>query len=178
MTSNQIQLGKVKMHRLKIKILDHCPNKEHVRDFYQNKVKQIVYKRDCGVDLIFPEDFVFKTDAVTLCGLGIACEFIPNGSIESDAFDLVPRSSIVRTPLMLANSIGIFDPEYRGEVKVGLRCYYDRNHESTIRNFSYSVKCGERLVQILAPDRKPIQVELVDELTSTERGENGFGSTN
>ena len=114
--------------------------------------------------------------------MGIACEFVPNSPSpytgESGAFDLVPRSSIANTPLSLANSIGIFDPQYRGEVIAALRCHLDRDHPSTIDDFKYEVKKGTRLVQIVAPDRKPIQVELVEELGSTERGSGGFGSTN
>lgn len=155
------------MHTLKIKILDTCPNADFVADYYQNKVNNIGYNGDCGVDLIFPEDVELPANKVTKCNLGIACEFIPQGETTSSAFDLVPRSSIANTPLMLANSIGIFDPEYRGPVIVAMRCFDD-----------YLVKKGDRLVQILAPDRKPIRVELVDKLSDTKRGNKGFGSTN
>lgn len=166
------------MHLLKIKILDNCPNKEFVKDFYLNKVKNVSYKKDCGIDLIFPQDIILMPNHVKKCGLGIACEFIPNGDKESGPFDLVPRSSIAATPVMLTNSIGIFDPEYRGEIIAALRCFIDRDHQSTIDDFSYKITKGTRLVQIVAPDRKPIHVELVDELSSTDRGSNGFGSTN
>src|SRR5437868_5389233 len=119
------------MHILKIKISSTCPNIEFVREFYQNKVKQISYQRDCGVDLIFPSDEIFITNQVTKCGLGIECEFIPDGESESGAFDLVARSSISNTPLMLTNCVGIFDPGYRGEVIAAFRCFIDRNHKST-----------------------------------------------
>ena len=166
------------MHILKIKILDNCPNKDYVRDFYQNKVDKVTYNNDSGIDLIFPSDQVFMTNRVKKCELGIACEFIPSGELESGAFDLVARSSIVGTPLMLANAVGIFDPGYRGEVIAAFRCFTDRDHKTTVDDFKYSVAKGTRLVQIVAPDRKPIRVVLVDELSSTDRGSNGFGSTN
>ncbi len=166
------------MHLLKIKILDHCPNKEYVTEFYQNKVNKVSYQRDCGVDLILPDDELFLTNCVTRCGMGIACEFIPNGEVESGAFDLVARSSISDTPLMLTNGVGIFDPGYRGEVIAAFRCFIDRNHKSTLDDFKFFVEKGRRLVQIVAPDRKPITVQLVDDLSTTDRGENGFGSTN
>lgn len=166
------------MHTLKIKILDTCPNKEFIRDFYQNKVEKVSYNGDCGVDLIFPADENFTTNTVIKCGMGISCEFIPDGQSDSGAFDLVARSSIVSTPLMLANAVGIFDPGYRGEVIAAFRCFIDRRHPNTIDNFKYTVEKGTRLVQIVAPDRKPIKVILVDELTSSDRGEGGFGSTN
>ena len=172
--------------------MDDCPNRTFVTDYYQNRVDKISYKKDCGVDIIFPNDTEFITNKVKKCGLGIACEFIPHNPLnsatgetgetaeseESGPFDLVPRSSITNTPLMLANSIGIFDPEYRGQVFAAFRCYADRDHPTTIDNASYIVRKGERLVQIVATDRKPIKVVLVNELTQTERGANGFGSTN
>ncbi len=165
------------MHILKIKILDNCPDKELVRDFYQNKVEKVSYNGDCGVDLIFPTDQVFITNSVVKCGMGISCEFIPEGQNVSGAFDLVARSSISATPLMLTNAVGIFDPGYRGEVIAAFRCFMDRDHKNTIDDFKYVVKKGTRLVQIVAPDRKPIAVVLVDELSQTDRGNAGFGST-
>lgn len=166
------------MHLLKIKILDDCPNKEYVRNYYQEKVKKISYKKDCGVDIIFPDDVVFMTNKVTKCNLGISCEFIPDGQTESGPFRLESRSSISNTPLMLANGAGIFDPEYRGPIIGAFRCHVDRDHPSTLDEFKYQAKKGDRLVQVVAPDMKPISVELVDTLTETERGSNGFGSTN
>lgn len=174
------------MHVLKVKILDSCPNRSMVTDFYANKVALTSYSRDCGVDLIFPADITFTPGSVTKAELGIACELILNEelisgnqcSLLSGPFDLVPRSSIINTPLMLANGVGIFDPDYRGQVIAAFRCMYDRNHPTTIDSSEYRVEAGQRLVQIVAPDRKPIRVELVHALTETVRGGNGFGSTN
>ena len=171
------------VHLLRIQIRPDCPNEEFVTNYYRNIVNKISYKGDCGVDIIFPDDVTFSTNTVTKCNMGIACEFIPNAclypeSTEFGPFMLVPRSSIVATPLTLANSIGIFDPEYRGAVIAALRCNIDRDHKSTIDEFEYSVKKGTRLVQIIAPDMKPIKIELVEKLTETNRGANGFGSTN
>ncbi|CAH6420291.1 DUTP diphosphatase [uncultured virus] len=166
------------MHVLKVKILDSCPNRALVQDFYENKVASTSYARDCGVDLIFPADFTFRSGSVTKAQLGIACELILDGEHVSAPFDLVSRSSIINTPLMLANGVGIFDPDYRGPVIAAFRCMYDRDHPTTIDSSEYTVKAGQRLVQIVAPDRRPIRVELVETLTETERGGNGFGSTN
>lgn len=167
------------MHLLKIKIREDCPNREFVIDFYKKKVSTIGYKGDCGVDLIFPDDIVFQTNQVLKCNLGISCEFFLNeNDSESAPFRLVPRSSISNTPLMLANSEGIFDAGYRGPVIAALRCYVDRDHPSTLDYFKYVAKKGDRVVQIVAADMMPIKVVIVDELTQTERGDKGFGSTN
>jgi dUTP pyrophosphatase len=109
--------------------------------------------------------------------MGIACEFIPKGGTNSGPFMLVPRSSISATPLMLANSIGIIDAGYRGAIRAKFRCYIDRDTPSTIDEFKYVAEKGLRIVQLVAPDLMPIRIELVDSLTETERGANGFGST-
>jgi len=166
------------MHLLKIKILDDCPNIEFVRKFYQEKVNKISYENDCGVDIIFPEDEIFPTNKVIKCDMKIACEFIPCGQAKSGPFMLVGRSSISNTPLMLANAVGIFDPQYRGPVIAAFRCSIDRDHPSTINESFYNAHIGDRLVQIVAFDGKPIKVELVTNLTETKRGSNSFGSTN
>lgn len=165
-------------HVLRVKILDTCPNKDFVKEYYLKKVSNISYNGDSGVDIVFPEDVTFETSRVTTCGLGIACELIPSGKTESGPFELFPRSSICNTPLALANSIGLFDKGYRGEVIAKLRCSIDKGHPSTMDEFVYNVKKGDRLLQIVAPDREPIYVQVVDQLSSTERGSNGFGSTN
>jgi dUTP pyrophosphatase len=166
------------MHLLKIKILEDCPNREFVQEFYRNKTQKISYENDCGIDIIFPDEEIFITNNVTKCDMGIACEFIPDGQTISGPFILVARSSISNTPLMLANAMGIFDPQYRGPIITAFRCFCDRAHPSTINDAFYRVNKGDRLVQIIAFDGKPIRVEIVDNLTTTKRGSNGFGSTN
>lgn len=168
------------MHVLKIKILDKCPNKDAVINFYQSKIDNPSYEGDCGVDLMFPEDIYLHINRVTKCGMGVACEFIPNDTSKSGAFDLVSRSSISNTPLILTNSIGIIDAGYRGEIIAAFRCLVDINHLSTTNNENpgYKINRGEKLIQIVAPDRNPIKIQLVEEISTTDRGSNGFGSTN
>lgn len=151
------------MHLLKIKVNEN--NKDILIEYYEKN--HIGYDRDCGVDLVIPDDYDIKQNSVTKIDLGISCEFIPSWSNQSEAFWLVPRSSIVNTPLQMANSIGIIDPEYRGPIIACVRCFED-----------YKIKQGTRLFQIVSPDGKPIKIELVTELTPTKRGTNGFGSTN
>ena len=83
-------------------------------------------------------------------------------------FFLAPRSSIYKTGLMMANSVGVIDKSYRGELKAPVWSIIGDT----------SVKEGERLFQILAPDMGWIRhVRLVDSLPNTERGDGGFGST-
>jgi dUTP pyrophosphatase len=168
-----------KMHLLKIMISDKCPNRDMVEKYYrdlENRPPEEI--EDSGIDLIFPEDVEFRVGCVTICNLGISCEFICN-STESCGFRLEPRSSISNTPLMLANSCGIIDKGYRGEIKAAFRCFIDRNIPDTLNeSMMFKSAKGSRLVQIIAPDLKPIQVQVVSRLSETKRGQNGFGSTN
>lgn len=163
-------------HLLRIKIIN-----ENVREYYTKKINNPAYKSDSGIDLIFAKDEEFICNKVTKVYLGIKCEFISAGDDPSGAtspFLLFPRSSISNTPLILANSVGLIDAGYRGEIIAAFRCNLDRDHQSTMNDFKYIAKQGDRLVQIVAPDLKPIRMEIVDELSQTQRGENGFGSTN
>ena len=169
------------MHVLKIKIND-SEYKEYLTTYYQEKVNHIGYDKDCGVDLITPTNIIANVGRITKIDLGISCEFVPANHL-SGAFWLVPRSSIVNTPLQMANSIGIIDPEYRGPIVACVRCFKDNNHYTTTLPLSsgfdkhYEIVKGTRLFQIVSPDGNPIKVELVDELTTTNRGNKGFGST-
>lgn len=82
---------------------------------------------------------------------------------------LVPRSSICKTPLIMANSVGIIDKTYRGPIKAPVK---------NLSPASYAVAEGTRLFQIIAPNMGHIsEVRIVQSLDETARGEGGFGST-
>jgi dUTP pyrophosphatase len=84
---------------------------------------------------------------------------------------MYPRSSTgLKTPLRLANSIGIIDSGYRGNYIA----VFDNCKEE-----SYKVETGQRLVQICPPNLTyPMKVLIVDDLgEATARGTGGFGST-
>ncbi|AKJ64381.1 hypothetical protein [Kiritimatiella glycovorans] len=118
---------------------------------------------DAGLDLYVLEDRVFQPGETLPIHLGIACE--PE---DGRAYYLMPRSSISKTPLRMANSIGLIDGGYRGE----LIAFCDH-----IKSEPYEVKRGQRLFQLVACDSSPIHYELVDALSDTTRGDGGFGST-
>ena len=94
---------------------------------------------------------------------------------------MYPRSSLSKTRLRLANSVGIIDSGYRGNLIGMFDCFSAGKGSLCETEYDYVVKPFEKLVQICAPDLRPIFVELVDseeELSSvTLRGEGGFGST-
>jgi len=109
---------------------------------------------------------------------GIICsaQMVTNNyKIYNTGFYIYPRSSLSKTKLRLANSTGIIDSGYRGNL-IGM---FDLINVSP--NEEYVVDKYDRLLQICAPGLVPIVVEIVntlDELGSqTERGSGGFGST-
>lgn len=87
-------------------------------------------------------------------------------------FKLYPRSSMgSKTPLRLANSVGVVDSGYRGHLMACVDCYGEKD---------YSIAQYDRLLQIVAFSGRPIFVTLVknhNELGVTVRGDSGFGST-
>jgi len=111
----------------------------------------------------------------TLLPLGLKARLVAvERALNGDTYEfdshywLLPRSSIFKTPLMMANSVGVIDSSYRGELMAPVRS----------NGVEYDVACGERLFQIVAPDMGWIrEVVLVESLPETVRGEGGFGST-
>jgi dUTP pyrophosphatase len=121
---------------------------------------------DSGFDLLLPRD----------CSLEMGVNKI-DYEVKTAMFDdLVPcayciyaRSSIYKTPLRMANSVGIIDSGYRGNLASVFDVYEPVN-----------LKKNCRLTQICSPDLMPFRVVVVDlleELGTTQRGEGGFGST-
>lgn len=92
-----------------------------------------------------------------------------------------PRSSLSKTPLRLANSTGIIDAGYRGNLIGMFDCIWSDSNMSASQNSDHSAAKFTRLLQICAPSLMPIFVEIVDSVEalgpSTSRGAGGIGST-
>jgi dUTP pyrophosphatase len=127
------------------------------------------YDDDVGWDLYFPEDVTIPANGFAKISLGVsaAC-FEDRECTMPTGFWLMPRSSISNTPLRMANSVGLIDPGYRGELIVAVD---NRSNEP------FTVTRGMRLFQLVGPTMKPFHIEFVRSLSETERGSNGFGST-
>lgn len=95
-------------------------------------------------------------------GTGLAFE-IPQGHVGL----LFPRSSVSNTGLILSNSVGVIDSGYRGEVKFRYKYVKNTTH--------YVV--GERVGQLIIIPYPQVQLIESQELSDTERNENGFGSS-
>ena len=116
-----------------------------------------------GFDLYLPETTVFPAGKVTYADFGVQMM-----TSEGTGFFLLPRSSISKTPLRLANSVGLIDPTYRGTLMAAL--------ENTSSG-DITIHAGTRLMQVCLPSLLPFRVEWVDHMSQTQRGAGGFGST-
>jgi dUTP pyrophosphatase len=118
---------------------------------------------DAGMDLVATSIVSEETFQITY-GLGVAME-IPYGFVGL----VFPRSSIRKYDLSLTNCVGVIDSGYRGELQATFR------KERGVASKKYEI--GDKICQIMIIPHPPIQFKEVDELTNTERGEGGFGST-
>ena len=124
-----------------------------------------------GFDLFSPEDIETNLNTVKL-DTQVTCSMLDDNK-NNCGFYLYPRSSISKTNLRFANSVGIIDSGYRGS----LLAIFD-----IIRNdyVSTTIEKHSRLLQICSGDLQPFIVILVDDrsvLGETARGSGGFGST-
>lgn len=120
---------------------------------------------DAGMDLVATN---YQYDAVHdnhVYGTGIAIE-IPKGYVGL----IFPRSSNRRTKAYMTNHVGIIDSGYRGEIMLS---YKNRS----IQNNAKPYLVRERIGQIMILPYPKIKFVEVEELSKTERGEGGHGST-
>lgn len=145
---------------------------EHKVNTFEVKIKRLhkdavipTYAKDgdAGMDLVATEVISNTTFDVTY-GTGIAME-IPKGYVGL----VFPRSSVRKYDLSLSNCVGVIDSGYRGEIQATFK--------KTQGLDSMSYKKGDRIAQIIILPFPKITFVEVDELTQTDRGEGGFGST-
>ena len=101
---------------------------------------------------------------------GLAFE-IPNGF----AGFLFPRSSNTKKDLILGNSVGVIDSGYRGEVVLKFRELLPSERDIEFGAREYEV--GDRIGQIVIMPVPQIEFNVVDDLSTSDRGVGGFGST-
>ena len=118
---------------------------------------------DAGMDLTITNIISNTTFDVTY-GFGIAME-IPSGYVGL----IFPRSSVRNTDLHLSNCVGVIDSGYRGEIQGTFK------KTQGLESIKYNV--GDRGAQIMVIPYPKIKFVEVNELSSTDRGDGGFGST-
>ena len=170
------------MSTLRIQILH-----KDLKALYQKRVNS---EGDAGVDLFFPEEVTIPAKELgMIIPLGIKGEMVQTvsnhltdnipkemldgmfgGAIQDTnlSYMVSPRSSISKTPLRMSNCVGIMDSGYRGEFKVPI---------DNISDEDFIIEKHTRLFQVTNPTLGVIDLEIVNELSDSQRGEGGFGST-
>ena len=138
--------------------------KMNVKLYNDAELPRYAHAGDAGLDLCITEDCRLEPNAHAIVGLGCAFE-IPTGCVGL----LFPRSGLASLyGVTLSHSVGVIDSGFRGEVcapLVNLSC-------DTV----YLPK-GSRVCQLVVTPFVPCSLVEVDELSQTERGLDGFGST-
>lgn len=130
-------------------------------------IPQYATNGSAGMDLVAVSEKVVSdgTKQYIEYGTGLAFE-IPKGYVML----VVPRSSISsNTTLMLNNSIGVIDSDYRGEVTFRFK--------NMTPGFGKKYKIGDRIGQLIVIPYPEIRFDQVEELSETARGEGGYGSS-
>ena len=133
--------------------------------FRSVELPSYAYEGDAGLDLRSNEDVVLAPLERRLVGTGLAVA-IPEGY----AGFVQPRSGMaLKRGLSMANTPGLIDSHYRGELKV---CAVNLDLETPI-----SIERGERIAQLVIQRVPTVSLVEVGELDETDRGAGGFGSS-
>lgn len=126
-----------------------------------------MHEHDAGYDLYATS--VEETPHYIEYGTGLALA-IPTGWVGL----LFPRSSVSKKDLALANSVGVVDSGYRGEVRLRFKHALTPPEQEGFKIY----QVGERVGQLVLMQVPKVQFQMVDTLVESSRGLGGFGSTN
>jgi dUTP pyrophosphatase len=141
----------------KLKIKCHYPGMTLPRKAHPN---------DSGLDLTLIR-VVEKKDGIFFFDTGVSVE-PPAGYYT----ELYPRSSIYKYDFIMTNSVGIIDAGYRGILYLPMRYLGTRNGLEAAEKL-----IGNRIGQLVLKKLEAFDIEIVEQLSETQRGENGFGSS-
>lgn len=123
------------------------------------------YAGDAAYDLYSAEDVRLAPLARAVVGTGIALDLPPGVAALT-----LPRSGLAANHgVSLVNAPGLIDPGYRGEVKLIVL--------NTDPSREFAIAVGDRLAQLLLITLTPMELCEIGELSSSERGQRGFGSS-
>lgn len=125
------------------------------------KLPEYAHQGDAGMDIFSVEDTIIGPKQRKLISTGLSIE-LPKGYV-SLVWD---KSGIASKGL--TTIAGVLDYTYRGEYKILLLNISDQD---------YKIKKGDKIAQILIQKVETAEIEEVNELSDTIRGEGGFGST-
>jgi dUTP pyrophosphatase len=141
------------MAKLKVKLADEA------------QLPQYLHPGDAGLDLYSNQNLTLPPLQRALCSTGLYLE-IPPGH----AGLVLPRSGqALKVGLSVLNAPGLIDSNYRGEIQIIL---YNSDAQKPI-----NIAVGDRVAQLLIIQTPQVEIETVVQLNDSERGTNGFGST-
>jgi dUTP pyrophosphatase len=184
----------------KIAALEKASKKLNKKADLQVKIKKLhpyavvpsyAHSTDCGLDLIAVSK-TFDEYGNVVYGFGLAFE-IPEGY----AGFIFPRSSNHKSGLLLTNSVGVIDAGFRGEVTAKfatrkwttqpeklierIRYFIKGDYSGRLNSFAIfnerNYEIGDRVAQMVILPYPKVEFVEVDELSDTERGTGGYGST-
>lgn len=126
-------------------------------------IPKYAHPTDAGLDLT-AVSYERDSNNLIVYHTGLSIE-IPEGYVGL----IYPRSSISKYDLELTNSVGVIDSGYRGEILFKFR--------ETTSHFPNIYVPGDRIGQLIIVPYPSIELEEVDELSSSDRSDKGFGST-
>jgi dUTPase len=165
--------------------LELCPTEEGLQ-YYKSYATDNRSNDNAGVDLYSVEDYKVSSEfderhnrppkAVHLLDLGTKARLVKVTStddynnVEEDVhYYMYPRSSMYKSGIMLANSVGIIDKSYRNKIMAPVTNLNEHTYPNVI--------AGTRITQIVAPGMGHIrEIKIVDSLPESNR-KGGFGST-
>ena len=129
------------------------------------QIPHMAYNGDAGVDLRSVERIVLEPQERAMVATGLAIA-LPEGY----AGFVLPRSGLAaKQGISIVNAPALIDSNYRGELKVILL--------NTDPDKSFTIEIGDRIAQLIVMPVPTINFEQVEELTESQRGESGFGSS-
>ena len=129
------------------------------------QIPHMAYNGDAGVDLRSVERIVLKPQEYAMVATGLAIA-LPEGY----AGFVLPRSGLAaKHGISIVNAPGLIDSNYRGELKVILL--------NTDPDNSFTIEIGDRIAQLIIMPVPLIEFEYVEELSCSQRGASGFGSS-
>lgn len=137
-------------------------------------IPQYAHDSDAGLDFT-AVSYEYKPDIdCHIYGTGLAVE-IPEGYVGL----CFPRSSNRKTEAYLTNSVGVIDSGYRGEIMVSFknRDKLTKDNTSEIPELIKPYEIGDRVMQMIIIPYPKINFVEVEELSDSDRGEGGHGST-
>lgn len=155
-----------------------------IKKLHPNAVIPMYAKEgDAGMDLVAVSK-EFDENGNVVYGTGLAFE-IPSGYVGL----VFPRSSNANKDLLLSNSVGVIDSGYRGEVTMKFKVLNQQIDDYRAYNMKHRLKfigcdpgtiiykIGDRIGQLIIMPYPEIEFEEASELSESERGTGGYGST-